>query len=129
MQEPDAQLDELARLVIGAAIAVHQELGPGYLEKIYEEALCREFLRQGIKFERQKRIDVLFRGEVIGEAVIELLVEGRLVVELKTVDTIHPLHVAQTISYLKTINESLGLLLNFQVARMKDGIKRVVWSK
>lgn len=129
MREPDARLDELARYVIGAAIAVHQELGPGFLEKLYEEALCRELARRGLRFERQKRVDVVYQGEVIGQAVIDLLVEGRLVVELKAADSIHPVHVAQTISYLRTINEPLGLLLNFQVARMKDGIKRVVWTK
>lgn len=129
MNEPDAALDEIARLVIGAAIAVHAELGPGFLEKIYEEALCRELAKRGIKFERQKRFDVRYAGEVVGEAIVDLFVEGRLVVELKAVDVIHPIHIAQVISYLKTIDEPLGLLLNFQAALLKDGIKRVVWSK
>ena len=129
MIEPDAELDSIATAVIGAAIAVHQELGPGFLEKIYEEALCQELGRLGITFVRQTRVEVKFKGEVVGEAIIDLLVQGRLVVELKAVDTIHPVHMAQTISYLKTLNEPLGLLLNFQVSRMKDGIKRVVYSK
>ncbi|MCA8916797.1 MAG: GxxExxY protein [Planctomycetes bacterium] len=129
MIEPDAELDSIATAVIGAAIAVHQELGPGFLEKIYEEALCQELGRLDITFERQKRVEVKFKGEVVGEAIIDLLVQGRLVVELKAVDTIHPVHMAQTRSYLKTLNEPLGLLLNFQVSRMKDGIKRVVYSK
>ena len=129
MREPDSELDRLATAVIGAAISVHQELGPGFLEKIYETALCHELTRLGIRYERQKRVEVRFKDVVVGEAIFDLLVEGRLVVELKASDSIHPVHVAQTISYLKTIKEPLGLLLNFQVARMKDGIKRVVWTK
>lgn len=129
MQEPDKELDDLARLVIGAAIAVHKELGPGFLEKVYEEALCQELERMGVKFERQKRINVMYRGKKVGEAVIDLVVGGRLVVELKAVDAIHPVHVAQAISYLRTIGEALGILLNFQVARMKDGVKRIIWTK
>ncbi len=71
----------------------------------------------------------MYQGEVVGEAVVDLFVEGRLVVELKCAEAFHPVHVAQVISYLKTVNEPLGLLLNFQVALMKEGIKRVVWSK
>lgn len=129
MREPDKELDRIAKLVIGAAIAVHSELSAGYTEKIYEEALCRELTRRKIKYERQRRFNVLYQGEVVGEAVIDLFVEGRLVVELKCADAIHPVHIAQVISYLKTVNEPLGLLLNFQVASMKEGIKRVVWSK
>lgn len=72
---------------------------------------------------------MLYQGSVVGEAVIDLWVEGRLVVELKCAEAIHPVHIAQVISYLKTVNEPLGLWLNFQVALMKQGIKRVVWSK
>lgn len=129
MREPDSELDRLATAVIGAAISVHRELGPGFLEKIYESALSHELTRLGIRYERQKQVEVRFKDVVVGEAIFDLLVEGRLVVELKASDSIHPVHVAQTISYLKTIKEPLGLLLNFQVARMKDGIKRVVWTK
>ncbi|MBX3460931.1 MAG: GxxExxY protein [Planctomycetes bacterium] len=129
MHEPDPELDKLARLVIGAAITVLSELGPGFLEKVYEEALCVEFARLGIEFERQKRVEVTCRDAKVGEAVIDLIVGGRLVVELKAVEAIHPVHLAQVISYLRTIGEPLGLLLNFQVARMKDGVKRVVWTK
>ena len=126
MNEPDAEVDRLANLVIGAAIAVHIELGPGFLEKIYEEALCRELKAREIPFRRQFRAKIRFRGEAVGEAVIDLLVGDRLVVELKAVESIHAVHVAQTISYLKTLDQPLGLILNFQVAKMKDGIKRVV---
>jgi len=129
MREPDAEIDQLAQQVIGAAIAVHRELGPGFMEKIYEEALCRELSRMRISFERQKRVDVKFRGEVVGEHLIDLFVGNRLVVELKAVDQIHPVHVAQTISYLRTVDEPLGLLLNFQAATMKAGVKRIVWTK
>ncbi len=128
MREPDAELDRLANQVIGAAIAVHRELGPGFLEKVYEEALCLQLSQIGVEFERQKRVEIRFRGHVVGEAVLDLLVGGRLLVELKAADTIHPVHLAQTISYLRTIGEPLGLLINFQVALLKDGIKRVISS-
>jgi GxxExxY protein len=116
-------------LVIGAAIAVHAALGSGYVEKIYEEALCLELARRGTKFERQKRVQVKYLDQVVGEFVLDLFVESRLVVEMKAADAIHPIHLAQTISYIRTVNEPLGLILNFHVALMKDGIKRVVWSK
>jgi GxxExxY protein len=129
MREPDPEIDELAHQVIGAAINVHRELGPGFLEKIYEEALCRELRRMGIPFERQKRVEVKYQGEIVGEHQIDLFVGNRLVVELKAVDVIHPVHVAQTISYLRTVDEPLGLILNFQAATMKAGVKRVIWTK
>lgn len=129
MQEPDAELDELARLVIGAAIAVHSALGPVFLEKVYEEALCVELDHLGVGYERQKRVEIWYRDAKVGVVVVDLVVCGRLVVELKAVDAVHPVHLAQVISYLRALKEPLGLLLNFQIARMKDGIKRVIWSK
>ena len=129
MREPDTELDRLAQQVIGAANSVHKELGPGFLEKVYEEALCLELNRLGIGYERQKRGEIRFRDQVVGEAILDLVVGGRLLVELKAAEAIHPVHVAQTISYLRTIGEPLGLLINFQVALLKDGIKRVIWSK
>lgn len=113
MREPDAELDQLARLVIGAAIEVHKELGPGFLEKIYEEALCRVLDHMGIPYERQFRAKGKFRGEVVGEAVFDLLVAGRLIVELKSAESLHPTHVAQTISYLKTVGEPFGVAAKF----------------
>jgi GxxExxY protein len=125
-REPDAEVDVWARRVIGAAIEVHRHLGPGYLESVYEEALVIEFGLQGIPFERQKTISALYKGRPVGEGRLDFLVAGQLVVELKTVDAFAPIHMAQVISYLKATNLDLGLLLNFKVPVMKQGIKRVV---
>ncbi len=127
-KEPDAALDGLARAVIGAAIEVHRHLGPGFQEKIYEDALGVELRLRGIAFERQKVVAVVYKGHEVGSGVIDLLVGERLVVELKTVDMLLPVHSAQVISYLKAIRSQLGLLLNFKVPVMKDGTKRVVLS-
>ncbi len=128
MIEPEKQVDELARAVIGAAIEVHRHLGPGFLESIYEEALCLELVRAGITVERQKEVGVIYKDQVIGKHRLDLLVGGRLVVELKTVDELAAIHKAQVISYLKAMRLSLGLLINFNVPVLKDGVQRVVYS-
>ena len=127
-KEPDAELDGLARAVIGAAIEVHRHLGPGFQEKVYEDALCVELGLRGIAFERQKAVVVSYKGHEVGSGVIDVLVAGRLVVEMKAVDALLPVHSAQVISYLKAIGSQLGLLLNFKVPVMKDGTRRVVLS-
>lgn len=129
MREPSEQENELAKMVVDAAMEVHRTLGPGYLESVYENALAVELESRGISCERQKSISVLYKGESVGEGRIDLLVDGCLVVELKTVESLAPVHMAQVISYLKAVNQPLGLLINFNVALMKQGIKRVVFTK
>ncbi|MGA3162972.1 MAG: GxxExxY protein [Verrucomicrobiota bacterium] len=126
--EPSARTDELARDVIGAAIEVHRHLGPGFLESVYEEALCVEMADRRIPFERQKEIGVLYKGRTIGRHKIDLLVGQLLVVELKTVEALAEIHNAQVISYLKATGLSLGLLINFNVSILKNGIQRVVYT-
>src|SRR5258705_9603842 len=97
-QEPDAELDEFARLVIGAAIEVHRHLGPGLLEDVYEEALCMEFELRKIPFMRQERVGITYKGRAVGKGRLDLLVGGRLIVELKSVERLAPIHSAQIIS-------------------------------
>ena len=126
--EPDAELDRLAQEVIGAAIEVHRVLGPGFLESVCEEALCVELALRGIAFAKQSPVAVVYKGHPIGEGRLDLLVAGKLVVELKTVDALAPIHAAQLISYLKATGRCLGLLINFNVPVLKDGIKRIVLS-
>ena len=126
VMEPDAAIDALAHRVIGAAIEVHRELGPGYLECVYEEALCVELALRQTHFARQAPFHLLYKGVPVGEGRIDLLVEERLVVELKTVDRLAPIHIAQILSYLKALRQPLGLLINFKVARA--GVRRVVLS-
>ena len=126
--EPNTKLDELARLVIGAAIEVHRELGPGFLESTYEEALAIELTLQGIAFTRQHPIALKYKGHTVGEGRLDILVENCLIVELKSVERLHPIHDAQVISYLKATGLTLGLLINFNVTILKQGVKRLIVS-
>lgn len=126
--EPNENTDRLAHAVIGAAIEVHRRLGPGFLEEVYEEALCVELRLRQIPFERQKRIPLEYRGEVVGEPKLDLLVGEAVVVELKAVKALAPIHRAQVISYLKAARLHLGLLINFNVLLLRDGIQRIVSS-
>lgn len=125
-QEPDAELDRLAHLVIGAAIEVHRPLGPGLLEGVYETALCIEFDLREIPFRRQSGVGITYKGRPVGRGKLDLLVGERLIVELKTVERLAPIHSAQLISYLRMTKRNLGLLINFNVPMLKEGIKRVV---
>ena len=122
MHEPDDELDRLAYAVIGAAIEVHRELGPGFLAAVYEEALAVEFGLRRIPFLRQACVDVVYKGTRVGDGRLDFLVGERLVVEIKATDTLHPVHRAQVLAYLKRVGTPLGLLLNFKCAVMKAGI-------
>ena len=124
--EPDVAIDTLAHRVIGAAIDVHRKLGPGYLECVYEEALCVELALRQMHFARQAPFHLLYKGVPVGERRVDLLVEQRLVVELKAVDRLAPIHLAQALSYLKALRQPLGLLINFNVPVLRDGIRRRV---
>ena len=126
--EPSTELDDLAYAVIGAAIEVHRLLGPGFLESVYEEALCVELTIRGIPFARQLPIGVQYKGQKVGEARLDLVLDNSLVVELKAVERIAPIHVAQILSYLKATRLRLGLLISFNVAKLRLGIKRVIYT-
>jgi GxxExxY protein len=125
IEEPSEELDALAREVIGAAIEVHKILGPGFLESVYEEALCFELELRGLMFQRQVPINVNYKGRTVGEGRLDVLVGGALVLELKAVDSLQRIHTAQVISYLRATGLKLALLLNFNTPIMKDGIRRV----
>ena len=120
------ETERVATSVIGAAIAVHRELGPGFLERIYLEALCLELHALGISFQRECAVSVTYRGIAIPGQRIDLIVGERVVIELKAVAKIDPIHDAKVLSYLKTTGLRLGLILNFHVAVLKDGIRRIV---
>ena len=126
MHEPSQEVDALANRIIGAAIEVHKHLGPGYLENVYEEAVCVELGLRKIPFLRQKAFAVEYKGISVGEGRTDLLVDDVLIVELKAVTAFAPIHTAQAISYLKAMKKDLALLINFNVHFLKDGIKRVV---
>ncbi len=129
MAEPGKRVDELAHQVIGAAIEVHRILGPGFLESVYEEALAVEFDLRNIPYERQKPIVLQFKGHTVGDSRLDFLVGGELFVEIKAVEAIHPIYPAKVIHYLRTCELELGLIINFHVVLLRDGIKRVVFSK
>lgn len=120
-------MNELTEKIIGAAIEVHRELGPGLLESTYEACLAHELNLQGIKAVRQKKQPIEYKGLEIDEAYrIDIIVEDKIILELKVVDELNNIHLAQLLTYLKLSGCSLGYLMNFNVPLMKDGIRRVV---
>ena len=117
--------NEITGDIIGAAIEVHRHLGPGLLESAYEECLCHELAIRKLNFERQKPVPVVYKGTKLDCGYrLDLLVEGRIVVELKSIEGLGPIHEAILITYLKLSGHKLGLLINFNVPLLKDGIKR-----
>lgn len=126
-EEPGEELDAIAKAVVNAAFKVHTELGPGLLEGVYEVCLAHELTKHGLKVERQVALPVHYDGVKIEAGLrLDLLVEGKLIVELKAVETLLPVHKAQLLTYLKLSKRRLGLLINFNVPLIKDGIKRVI---
>ena len=125
-EEPDAEVDRLAHEVIGAAIEVHRVLGAGFLESVYEKALAIELRRREIGFERQVPIHLSYKREPVGDARLDFLVGKRLVLELKACNGLNEIHQAQVINYLRAISRPLALLINFNVLRLKDGLRRIV---
>lgn len=125
-KEPDPRVDALARTVIGAALAVHRELGPGYPEIVYQRALAVELRALSLPFVRERSFSVRYRDADVGEGQLDFLVDDLLVVELKAVELVLPLHRAQVRSYLKALKLELALLINFNTRLLKDGIERIV---
>ena len=126
--EPIPEHDEtLARKIIGAAIEVHKELGPGLLESAYEQCLCHELSLRGIQFRRQIDLPVKYKGlELDCGYKMDIVVEDVVILELKTVRKLAPVHEAQLLTYLKLYDRPVGLLINFNVALLKNGLKRMV---
>lgn len=120
------EIEESIQKVIGAAIEVHRNLGPGFLESIYERALCYELQLQGIPFEKQVEILVPYKDTTIPGQRLDLVIDKPLILELKAVEEILPIHEAQILSYLKSTGLKVGLIINFKVKQLKSGIKRIV---
>ncbi len=121
------KFDELSNRIIGCAIEVHRILGPGLLESTYEQCLAREMYASGLKFKLQYLLPVKYKGvELDCGYRIDVLVENSIILELKSVEKIMPIYEAQILTYMKLANIKTGLLLNFNVERLKDGIKRFV---
>ncbi len=121
------QDNNLSGAVIGAAIEVHKTLGPGLLESAYQECLIHEFQLQEIPYESEVPLYVQYKGHVIGDAYrADLLIDGKLIVELKTVEQVSSLHKAQLLTYLRLMDKPLGLLINFNTTVLKNGVCRVI---
>jgi len=121
------ELNEITSTIIGCAIEVHRNLGPGLLESAYEECLAYELCKKGLMIKRQQPTPVIYK-EIKLECGyrIDVLVENTVVIELKAVDAINPVHEAQILTYMKFAGKKLGLLINFNVTVLKDGIKRYI---
>lgn len=117
--------DTVTEKIISCAIEVHRILGPGLLESIYEEALCHELSLKNIKFERQKEVNVKYKGKVIKGQRLDLLVNAQVVVEIKSVRKLEDVFIAQTLSYLKSTGLKRALLINFAQQKLVDGVKRL----
>lgn len=118
---------DLSAKIIGAAIEVHRELGPGLLESVYEHCLVRELREAGLRVSRQLPLPLVYKGEQLdGMFRLDLVVEETIVVEVKAVEELNDVHLAQVLTYLKLTNLSLGLLINFNVVLLKQGVRRIV---
>ena len=119
--------DEITSVIIGAAIDVHKEIGPGLLESVYEVCLQKLLIKKGLSVKRQVQLPISFQGELLEkDFFIDMLVEDEIIIELKSVEGLLPIHEAQLFTYLKLSGKQVGLLINFNVVLLKDGIKRRV---
>ena len=119
-------LKEITEKVISCSIEVHSMLGPGLLENVYGEALGVEFTLRGITHERQKEINLQYKGKDIGRHRIDFLVDNEVIVELKAVEGMNKIYEAQLLTYLRAMGKRVGLLINFNVERLREGIKRLI---
>lgn len=123
----EAETEQVATQIVDACFKVHSALGPGLLESVYEVCLAHEFQKRGLAFERQKVLAVVYDGVQIESGLrLDFLVENRCIVEMKAIEEIAPIHQAQVLTYLKLTGIRLGLLVNFNVMRIKDGLKRII---
>ncbi|NQT65035.1 MAG: GxxExxY protein [FCB group bacterium] len=121
------RLEEIGKQIVDAAYQVHKELGPGLLESAYERCMVVELLDRGLKIARQVKLPIKYKGKLVEEGYrLDLLVEDEIIIELKTVEIVLPVHIAQLISYLKLSDKRLGYLINFKVDLIKNGIQRKV---
>jgi GxxExxY protein len=123
-------IEEVAHNIVDSAVAIHTALGPGLLESVYQRCLIHELSRRGLKAQYEYPIPIRYKEvELDCGYRADLPVDGRILVENKTVDAIHPIHQAQLLTYLKLSGCSIGFLINWNVVRIKDGIQRMIWRK
>ncbi len=126
-EEPDKETDRIASAIVDSSLKVHRALGPGLLESVYEACLSHELRRRGLKVDGQVNVPVIYEGLKVDAALrLDMLVNDLVIVELKVVERMIPVYEAQMLSYLKLTKKRLGLLINFNVVLIKDGIKRII---
>ena len=119
--------NEISKVIIGCAIEVHKQLGPGLLESAYQECLCFELEQSGLKIQREKPMPIVYKEIKLDHGYrMDIVVEDKVVIEIKTVEELNDIHKAQVLTYLKLGGYRLGLLINFQVALFKNGLKRII---
>lgn len=119
--------NELSKIILETCIEIHKELGPGLFESVYEEVLCYELKEKGIKFERQKAIPVIWKERKLDIGFkADLILEEKVLLEIKSIENILPVHKKQTLTYIKLTGIKLGMLINFKEALLKDGVNRLV---
>ena len=122
--------NELAKIVFNLGLKIHKELGPGLLESVYQECLSYELQKEKIAFTPQAKVPIHYDGQILESNLrLDLLIENKLIVEIKSVQKIEPIHLAQTLTYLKMSGCKLGLLINFNTALFKNGVQRVINGK
>ena len=126
MTEKMTDLNSITESIIGCAIEVHKNLGPGLLESVYEKAMRHEVEAMGLRSQNQVVVPILYKGTLLGEHRVDMIVEDSVIVELKAVDRMDPVFKAQILSYMRMANKKLGLLINFNVPYLKDGVQRVI---
>lgn len=130
LPEPSAEDDRIGKMVVDAAYHVHKNLGPGLLESVYETCFCHELTRRGVRFERQAALPVNYDGLQLDAALrLDVLVEERIICEMKAAEKLSDLHMAQILTYLKLADLRLGYLINWNVKFIRSGIKRVVGGR
>ncbi len=123
----DPEIESIAKLIVDSAYKVHKSLGPGLLEKVYEICFCHELAKKGLDFKRQVEIPIVYDNMVFKEGLrLDVLVEDKIICELKALENVNPVWEAQILSHLKLTGNRLGFLINFNVPRIKDGIRRFV---
>lgn len=123
----DPRIEAIGREIIDSAIQVHKALGPGLLESVYQSCMCREFSIRKISFQKETEVPIIYKNMRLESGLrLDLLVEGCVILELKSVEKIIPIHESQLLTYLKITSHRLGFLLNFNVPLMKEGIKRII---
>ena len=119
-------IEDLARVAVDAGFHIHRDLGPGLLESVYEAVLASELERRGLKVDRQKPVGIVYRGVTLQEGFrVDMLIDDKLLIELKSVEKLQPVHGKQVLTYLRPLDLPLGLLMNFGGGTFKEGIKRI----